>query len=264
MAHLEFVQTLLLLQDKKRRKASILSSSSSSSSSSSDSSRERDSKKKSKKPKKDSKDSKSKPSARKADEKKEGAKVIDAINILNAPFLSTWFSRLLPVNLHLRARKMRHRLPRRDHHRPRSARPGFFNDHLGDHMPMGRAEPSPIESDNVSFSGKARSKSGDRRGRSKSGDRRGGARSKSGERKRSRSGGRKRSPTPQVNSHFLARTFNISSVECFDFCADFEFFQVDKDPHWASDEEREQGSSAGAAIINSLTSPLLSGYWKTM
>ena len=55
-----------------------------------------------------------------------------------------------------------------------------------------------------------------------------------------------------MNFHFLGQTskfsFYLQLNVMIDFCADVEFSfpQVDKDPHWAVDEEREQGSSAGA------------------
>ena len=190
------------MQDKKKRKASSSSSSSSSdsssdsSSSSSDSSRERDSKKKSKKTKKDSKDSKSKPSgggARKADEKKESGKVnFQRQNIFS---LSTMVCfRLLRVNPPPLARKLPpRRLPRKGLHRPRNARPGIKQRIIQIHLCLSCESKKLSKANHPPSSPKARSKSGDRKG---------GARSKSGERRRSRSGGRKRSPTPQVRTIF--------------------------------------------------------------
>ena len=61
--------------------------------------------------------------------------------------------------------------------------------------------------------------------RSKSGDRKGGARSKSGERRRSRSGGRKRSPTPQVRT-----IFPIFDVFFSTFLREINFFSFSSPP----------------------------------
>ena len=91
--------------------------------------------------------------------------------------------------------------------------------------------------------------------RSKSVDRKGGARSKSGERRRSRSGGRKRSPTPQVRTIFPI--FDVFFYFLFFFKKlFFFFFPVHQDPHWTVDEEREQRSPTGpnALLTKSLSS----------
>merc|ERR1719394_2361995 len=60
------------------------------------------------------------------------------------------------------------------------------------------------------------------KGRSRSGDRRGGARSKSGDRRRSRSGGRKRSPTPQSTKIHIGRlTRNVNKDHLQEIFATF-------------------------------------------
>ena len=41
------------------------------------------------------------------------------------------------------------------------------------------------------------------------------------------------------------------------------FSQVNEDPHWEVDEERQQGSSAGAVFFESLASPEIGKRWKT-